>query len=82
MERMSPWRRLVTGTSAVGLSHMSSLSRWYMSSFRLGYWPVPVTAAVLTMTGGKTSLYPCFLCMSRKKQIRALSSLAPSPFRQ
>jgi len=56
LANISSCSRLVTGTSAVGFNQRSSRSHQYMSSFILGYWPVPMTAARLTTTGGKTSV--------------------------
>ena len=71
---------LVTGTSAVGTKKYSLPSPWtlYASSSNLGNWPVPVILSRLTINGGNTSVYPCFVVwVSRKKLTIALSSFAP-----
>ena len=40
----------------MGISQKSSTSQWYISSFILGSWPVPIMEAVLTTKGGSISV--------------------------
>ena len=77
---ISSLKRLVSGTSAVGIIYKFSPSILNKSSSNLGSCPVPVIVSLFTIRGTQTSSNPHSLLWSKKKLISALSSLAASFF--
>ena len=72
--RISPATRLVSGTSAVGISHSPSVVR-NISSANFGNWPVPNTASSRTNSGGDTSV----IAELARVQIEHELARAPAP---
>ena len=66
----------VSGTSAVGIAHRSSRSRWYASSTNFGRCPVLTIVSVRTSVGGRISS-KASLFRSSANWMSARLSLAP-----